>query len=82
MSAGGATAPGKGKPGYEGANTEAERIHRIRITLSSRNVANLEKGKKEGRRERRGRVREKTGRAHARDRGKLERALRAGERED
>ena len=54
MSAGGATAPGKGKPGYEGANTEAERIHRIRITLSSRNVANLEKGKKKGRRERRG----------------------------
>ena len=45
MSAGPTSAaPGKGKPGYEGADTEAGRTHRIRITLSSRNVANLEKG--------------------------------------
>jgi hypothetical protein len=45
MSAGVATlAPGKGKPGFEAGDAEAARVHRIRITLSSRNVANLEKG--------------------------------------
>mmetsp|Transcript_30378 Transcript_30378/g.36882 ORF Transcript_30378/g.36882 Transcript_30378/m.36882 type:complete len:123 (+) Transcript_30378:100-468(+) len=31
------------KPAAKAAAEEAERIHRIRITLSSRNVANLEK---------------------------------------
>jgi len=38
------SAAGKGKPGFEGGDADAGKVHRIRITLSSRNVANLEKG--------------------------------------
>jgi len=37
--------PQKGKPGFEG-QLAAEKVHKIRITLTSRNVKNLEKGKK------------------------------------
>lgn len=33
----------KGKPGYE--ETQETKVHRIRITLTSRNVKNLEKGR-------------------------------------
>ena len=36
-----AVKPAAGKPGLE---EEAAPVHRIRITLTSRNVANLEKG--------------------------------------
>jgi len=38
------SAAGKGKPGFEGGDADTGKVHRIRITLSSRNVANLEKG--------------------------------------
>jgi hypothetical protein len=39
-----APAPGPFKASAKAAAEEGERIHRIRITLSSRNVKNLEKG--------------------------------------
>ena len=43
-----AAAPPPFKISAKTAAEEGERIHKIRITLSSRNVANLEKGKSVG----------------------------------